>query len=108
MGLQINRFLIINSQTLTVKRYFLSIILLSLCLCSFAQHKLYISEHGDDRNPGTISKPLKTLHEALGKVSEANENKVIIYLRKGKYAPGKNYSNSSRFTSQSPVGNFQL
>ena len=44
------------------------------------------SKRGDDRNPGTIDKPLKTLHKAVEVFEYERDNRPgIIYLREGIY-----------------------
>ncbi|MBC7888258.1 MAG: PDZ domain-containing protein [Ferruginibacter sp.] len=72
-----------------IKKTFLVIILLQPFLFCSAQKKIYIAINGNDNNTGTVLKPLKTLHAGLAKVATANENKVNIYLRAGKYAPSE-------------------
>ena len=72
-----------------IKKTFLAIALLPVFFLCSAQDKFYVAVNGNDNNPGTIVKPLKTLHMALDKVATAKTKKVSILLRAGKYAPGK-------------------
>lgn len=50
---------------------------------------IYVSPSGSDKNTGVLSKPLKTLRAALGKVASSKQNKVSIQLRAGKYYQDK-------------------
>ena len=72
-----------------IKPSFLAIIFLQFFLFCSAQDKFYVAVNGNDDNAGTLEKPLKTIHAALGKVATAKGNKVNIYLRAGKYSPGQ-------------------
>src|SRR4029078_2769193 len=62
---------------------------ISLFACNAAaQHsELYISPAGNDVNPGSFSKPFKTLGAALNSIVSAKRKKVSIYLRAGIYRP---------------------
>ncbi len=54
-----------------------------------AQTSIYISPSGNDNNPGSLSKPLKTLKSALQKVASLKEKKVTLLLRAGEYNQDK-------------------
>ena len=69
-----------------MKQFFLLVILLQLCMMCTAQDKLYVALNGDDTNPGTAIKPLRSLEAALNKIASAKTKTVTIFLRKGKYS----------------------
>ena len=47
---------------------------------------LYVSPKGDDRNAGTLSRPLKTIGAALGKMKEITAGQQVeVVLRGGIY-----------------------
>ncbi len=52
-------------------------------------NEIYVSPNGDDENPGTIEKPLKTVQKAVDTVSTFKKSKkrknTVIYLREGTY-----------------------
>ncbi|MDP4252224.1 MAG: right-handed parallel beta-helix repeat-containing protein, partial [Bacteroidota bacterium] len=53
------------------------------------QAALYVSPHGKNENPGSLSSPLKTLQGAVDRLATVKEKKIIIYLRGGIYEPEK-------------------
>jgi hypothetical protein len=59
------------------------------CKLNAQQSIFYVSSLGNDQNPGSFSKPLKTLRAALSKVACSKQNKVSIQLRAGKYYQDK-------------------
>jgi hypothetical protein len=66
--------------------YFLMILLQCAVFCS-AQVTFYAAANGNDSNPGTLVKPLKTIEAALAKVASAKTGTVTIFLRTGRYQP---------------------
>lgn len=52
---------------------------------SFAQINLYVSPNGNDKNAGTLQKPLKTITKALSLAKQAKRKTVKIQLRQGVY-----------------------
>ena len=64
-------------------------LLMHVCIFSVAQRNFFVAQTGNDTNPGTIDKPLKTLTAALAKVAGARETNVNIFMRDGTYAPVK-------------------
>lgn len=51
-----------------------------------SKNKLYIAPDGDDSNPGTIDKPLKTLEKATKLAKTHKKGGLTIYLREGTYS----------------------
>ena len=51
----------------------------------FSQEKIFVATYGNDKNPGTIQLPLKSIHVAIAKVASLKSKSVEIFLRKGKY-----------------------
>lgn len=52
-----------------------------------AQTKIYVATNGNDKNSGSIEKPLQTLAQAITLTKKTGAKKVAIILRKGIYAP---------------------
>lgn len=52
-------------------------------------YEIFVSPNGDDRNDGTIEKPLKTIHKAISAYGARNpayqKYRTTIYLREGVY-----------------------
>ena len=67
------------------------IILVGICFCTaqlFAvnRHTIYVSPNGNDNAVGSLSKPLRTVEEALRQAKEIDVNvPVDIVLRAGVY-----------------------
>jgi hypothetical protein len=61
-------------------------VLLASCLSA---QQLFVAPDGNDKNPGTIFKPLKTLENARDKARKINDHTkpFTIYLRGGDYHP---------------------
>jgi hypothetical protein len=84
-----------------IKRCYPAVLLLQLLICCTPQNKynsagngqeqnkFFVAVTGNDKNPGTLEKPFKSLQAALDKVASAKSNQVSIYLRAGLHAPGK-------------------
>lgn len=71
------------------------IILVGICFCTaqlFAvnRHTIYVSPNGNDNAVGSLSKPLRTVEEALRQAKEIDVNvPVDIVLRAGVYEQAK-------------------
>ncbi len=68
-----------------IKPLFLLFLLLQFNLDSTAQVKLYLAANGNDKNPGTLQKPLKTLQSAVFKVLSQRGKDAVIEIRGGIY-----------------------
>lgn len=99
-------WLILNAKQIKLifsmrKRVFLILLGLLPLIC-FAQQDIYVSTTGNDKNGGTLIKPLKTLSEALAKAKKFKEGEVRIYFRKGTYVFGQTVTiSASRFANLS-------
>ena len=63
---------------------FLTLLVLTTYV-SFAQINLYVSPNGNDKNAGTLQKPLKTIAKALSLAKQSGEKSVKIQLKQGVY-----------------------
>ncbi|MCP4129979.1 MAG: hypothetical protein GY754_03075 [bacterium] len=64
----------------------LMILLLKFPVYSFSEYNIYMSNDGDDNNPGTsISSPVKTLSRAQELVDFSRGANHIIHIRGGVY-----------------------
>jgi hypothetical protein len=72
-----------------MKRILFVISLFQLFICANAQEKLFVAPGGSDNNPGTIIKPFRTIEAALKKVGNLHSEKVVLFLRTGRYYPSK-------------------
>ncbi|MDR0929521.1 MAG: right-handed parallel beta-helix repeat-containing protein [Oscillospiraceae bacterium] len=78
-----------------MKYFWIGLALLTLCLCPLTAGAeqttddlaIYVSPMGDDWNAGTLSAPLKTLYEAVRRLSllPEGEEQATIWLRGGEY-----------------------
>jgi len=68
-----------------IKKFALSIILLQVIFNSSGQIKLYVAVNGSDKNPGTITKPLRSPELAVNKALTHANKDVTIEIREGTY-----------------------
>jgi len=70
-----------------------------------SKSKLYVSPDGNDDNPGTIDKPLKTLEKASELAKTNKKGGLTIYLREGTYSntAGHVVNHNANGTAQKPT-----
>ena len=70
-----------------------------------SKNKLYIATDGDDGNPGTIDKPLKTLKKAMDLAKTHKKGGLTIYFREGTYSDtaGHKVTREASGTEQNPT-----
>ncbi len=61
------------------------LICMGLIAPSYSQTIIYVAPTGQDNQPGTAAKPLRTLETAINRVAAAQTNEVVIRLRTGRY-----------------------
>lgn len=87
---------------LLFRKTLLNFIFLMAMLPGMTQVKLYVATNGNDKNPGTLHKPLKTLQQAIALAAAQKEKDVIVALRKGIYYTGNTIAiNASTFQPSS-------
>lgn len=68
-----------------IRRKFICFLCLSAILPATAQVQLFVAPNGNDKHPGTVSKPFKNLHHAIYvSLQQANKH-VVLNLRNGVY-----------------------
>lgn len=69
------------------KRWSIYLLINFLFVSSFlhAQTTLYVAPKGDDKNPGTLTRPLKTLEHAVRNAIQQKGKDVVIEMRGGDY-----------------------
>ena len=70
-----------------MKKTVLLILLLVFLNSVLAQKKIFVAINGNDKNDGSIEKPLQTLAKAIQNTQKYGTKKVAIFLRKGIYYP---------------------
>lgn len=68
-----------------MKQLFTVLVILTIAHFCNAQIHYYVATTGNDRNPGTFTKPFKTPEFAIGKALSHEAKNVIIELRRGTY-----------------------
>ncbi len=68
------------------RKFLLSIILLPVFFFCAGQNTIYVSTKGNDNNPGTVSKPFRTLQTAIINAIRLEGKDVSIEMRGGTYS----------------------
>jgi hypothetical protein len=66
------------------------ICLIVICLSFFAingkaQVEIFVANHGNDKNKGTLTSPYRTIQKAIQQSGSFSKNDVVIYLRGGAF-----------------------